>query len=100
MLCTRLQVRREMKQNHLDGLAFAMVILRAEDAGAAVVNVIFWISDISFNIDLGLMKPGRKFFRFLVEKRYSNSNDLNQSHQVRPGPIFRKSHVEIGLFDQ
>ena len=42
------------------GSAFAIVFLRAEHASAAELKTLFGISDILFNIDLGLMTPETK----------------------------------------
>ena len=44
-----------MDQNYLDSSAFAVVFLRAKDAGAAVLNMLFLTPGISFDVDLGLL---------------------------------------------
>ena len=40
-LCARLRVRKQIEQNCLDGLAFAMVYLRAKELDAAVLHMLF-----------------------------------------------------------
>ena len=56
-----------MVQNSLNGSAFAIIFLQAELPGAAVLHMLFCISDVSFNIGLWLMNSWTKFFSFRVE---------------------------------
>ena len=68
-----------MGQNYLDGSDFAMVFVRAEYGGAAVLQLLFWTRtpNISFIIDLEIMIHGRKNIFFQRENRYSSLNWLN-----------------------
>ena len=51
---------KKMKKSYFDSSVFAMVILRAIDAGAAVIYMLLWTPVFWFNNDLGLMNPDRK----------------------------------------
>ena len=44
-------------RSFFDGSAFAIVSLGAKQASATVLYMQFWTQDISFNIDLWLIKP-------------------------------------------
>ena len=57
--------------------------------------MLFWSHDISFNIDLGLMNPVKKYINFLLENWSSSLNGLNQPYKARPSTIFDKSYAKL-----
>ena len=48
----------KIEQKSLDGSASEIVSLQAKYAGAAVLHMLFLTSDISINVDLGLVNTG------------------------------------------
>ena len=75
-LCTRLRLRKErkMEQNYLDAFTF---LWYSYGLKTAVLYMLFWTPDLSFNIDLGLMSPWTRKLCYLDEKRHLNLDGLN-----------------------
>ena len=88
---------KRIEQKHLDGSAFAIVFLQTKHDGETVLYMQLWTHDISFNIDLWLVKLWTKNVYSLVENWL---NYLNQTYLVCSGPICNKSHMTLGRFDQ
>ena len=78
-ICARdCKYEKKMEQNYLNDLAFAMVILRTKDVGPTLFQMLFWKSDISFYIAVGLMNIWTKNLSYSRENRYPNLGGLNQ----------------------
>ena len=91
--------RKRIEPIYLDCLAFAVVFLRANYTGATALHMALSNHGISFNISLWLMIHGIKSVYFLLENLSSSLNCLKHPKKNRPGPILRKSIVEIGRLD-
>ena len=91
----------EMERNTLHGLSFAIILLRAKHVGGSVLHCYLeHLHSISFNIDLVIMNQQQINYYFLVRIRYTSLKGSNLPYKARPGPIFTKSYVIIGRFDQ
>ena len=66
----------EMKE----GSACSIVFLQAKYVIAAALPMLFRTHDVSFNIDLGLMKPGTNNMIFLVEILRSRLKGFHQPY--------------------
>ena len=72
----KLRVRKKMEQNFLDSPGLVIIFLRAKIAGTAVLHMLFWTLDISFNIDSELMNMENKKVYFLVKNWHSSLDGL------------------------
>ena len=80
-----------MEQKYVDGSAFAMMFLRDENADAAVVKMLFWTPDISFNIYLGLIyQPGDKKVLLLSRESIVELRRPEPITSSPPWPDFQK----------
>ena len=81
--------KNNIEQNSWDWSAFIMIFLRATHAGTAVLQMLFWTSDISFHIDLGLWTMNKKRLFLIGEMTFELK--LTAPAKLRqPCPDFQK----------
>ena len=83
-------MRKEMEQCNLEGSEFAMIIMSAKNADAAILKMLFWKLDVLFNIELGFQTPGTKTVYILEEKFIFYLTRLESSALCPPWLDFKK----------